>query len=156
MDDKALRSQLIRLAQANPKLRPHLLPLIKAAKKKWTTCPECEANFQVEPGDPLPPHKFNGKACPGAGKSVKQASNIGQLVARRLEDAFRRELMSQGPELVKGILMKLAPGLHLELPEDRQALQALCQDLAFVSRVSLDPRDVQLQLTMHGAADSIG
>lgn len=36
---------------------------------KYTTCPECDANFpshQLQNGK-LPPHKFNGKPCPGSG-----------------------------------------------------------------------------------------
>lgn len=34
MSDKALRSQLIRIAHENPELRPHLLPLIQASTEK--------------------------------------------------------------------------------------------------------------------------
>ena len=38
MSDQALRSKIIRLAHANPALRPHLLPLVTAAtaKGEWS------------------------------------------------------------------------------------------------------------------------
>ena len=35
MNDKQLRQDLIRLAHANPELRPHLMPMIKQSGVRW-------------------------------------------------------------------------------------------------------------------------
>jgi len=38
------------------------------AKACFVTCPECDANFRLKPGEPLPPHTFLSKPCTPATK----------------------------------------------------------------------------------------
>jgi hypothetical protein len=49
------------------------------AKKKWKTCPECEANWSLGEGEPFPPHRaFRGVGlCPGSGTGGTRAQNSG-------------------------------------------------------------------------------
>lgn len=40
----------------------------KKPKKRFRTCPDCEANFALDKGEPFPPHRWLVGPCAGVGK----------------------------------------------------------------------------------------
>lgn len=70
----------------------------------YFTCPECEANFAASSliGGDLPPHKFLGKPCPGAGSKARDGQAV-QYKGYSLEQSGSAWYVKKNGKVIMGM-----------------------------------------------------